>query len=127
MNGARSARAIFAILGMHLTQVTTMGWGCNCRALASEMRRQRASVQRASPDGLAPQKTVTVGLIGHGALPTHAAGVVPGNCCEPRSVGNKILGLPESSAYPASLLSETVFRHRGISDARARRGSRQPG
>jgi hypothetical protein len=67
--------------------------------------------ERVCPSGaarrLGARKTVTVGLIGRRTPPTHTAGAVPGHCCEPRSADNhKILGLPESSAYPVRAISE---------------------
>jgi hypothetical protein len=110
MNGELFTRAILFILGMHLTQVATIGRGCDYRSPLPKCAQAACIGPSGAARRLGARKTITVGLIGRRTPPTHTAGAVPGHCCEPRSAGNhKILGLPESSAYPVYSLSEAEW------------------
>jgi CheY-like chemotaxis protein len=52
--------------------------------------------------GFGARKAVATGLIARRTPPAHATGAVSGHGCEARSAGDhRILGLPESSTYPA--------------------------
>ena len=89
------------ILGMHLTQVATIGCGRDCRPPASEMSPAAFSGPLGTPDGLAPGKPSLLARLVAETPPGQEPSAVPGHCCETRPAGNhKILGLPESSAYP---------------------------
>ena len=97
------------VLGMHLTQVATMGCGRDCRPPASEMCAGSLLRSIGDADGLAPGKPSALARLAAETPPGQEPGAVPGHCCETRPAGNpKILGLPESSAYPVWWLSGRI-------------------
>jgi hypothetical protein len=111
----RESIPLTRVLGMHLTQVATIGWGCDCRSHAFEMRAGsvppsiglaptawRPENRPSRPDR-PPNASRTRGRRGPWTLMRASV-----------RRNHQILGLPESSAYPVPVLSDTAFRRAGV-------------
>ncbi len=102
---------ILSKLGMHLTQVATIDRGRDCRQPTSEMCAGSLLPSIADVGRLAPEKTVTTGPIGfRDASRTTARRGIRTLLRDSARWDHKILGLPESSAYPVQRISESLPR-----------------